>query len=55
MGEEAETKEAKKISKKPSKVECEKKEYKDPITKEYKLDFNNKVGRRVWGESYGCS
>ena len=47
------TKEAKKNTKKTKKVECKNKEYKDPVTKEYKLNFNNKVGRRVWGESYG--
>lgn len=54
--EEVEEKVAKtqeiKENKKPSKIECEDKEYKDPITEEYKLEFNNKIGKKVRGERY---
>ena len=44
---------SKEIKKASRKVECEKREYKDPITEEYKLKFNNKIGRKVWGNKYG--
>lgn len=40
------------VKKKPSKVECEDKEYKDPITEDYKKEFNNKIGRKIRGKRY---
>jgi hypothetical protein len=31
----------------------EKKDYKDPITEDYKKEFNNKIGKNIWGKRFG--
>jgi len=32
----------------PRKLECENTDYKDPVSEEYKLMWNNKMGQHIW-------
>jgi len=41
-------KKPKTIKKEPRKIECENAGYKDPVSEEYKLMWNNKMGCTVW-------
>ena len=34
--------------KKPVKIECENEEYKDPVSDDYKIEFNNRMGNNTW-------
>jgi len=46
--EEKKVSEQKQVKKASRKVECENTDYKDPVSEEYKLMWNNKMGQHIW-------